>query len=424
MTPTRGGLAAAALLALATTACWPQPGGNPEGHNYNGLETDLTLADVPTLAADWSAPGSVTAELGGAVGIDGYFIRALDPDTGGQLWRAQIPSSVPGFDYEVTSPPAMSGTDEISLAYRYSVFDGPGGGVRTTYVSARLDRATGAFRGILGSLDVPFGPETVNVVPRDDVIVFETATGVLRAVSATETEPTPNIPSLERSTQLWSAPSGTRTVRPVIANSPVHASDQLLDADGSVLRAFAPAGCGAPTCAPVWTLDLGAPISALAAGPGLAVVAVTEPTATGPAMLHGIARGGAGIAIWHASLPGPATSLAVAGDVVYTAAGSTVAAWSLYGCSVADCPALWSGSLPAAASGNLAAAADVLVAGAVDGSVTAFPLAGCGAPTCAPAGAVRVAGPPTTLLVSAGHLFVTAVPPAGPETVTAFVPTV
>jgi hypothetical protein len=57
MTPTRGGLAAAALLALATTACWPQPGGNPEGQNYNGLETDLTLADVPTLAADWSAPG-------------------------------------------------------------------------------------------------------------------------------------------------------------------------------------------------------------------------------------------------------------------------------------------------------------------------------------------------------------------------------
>lgn len=423
MTPTRGGLAAAALLALATTACWPQPGGNPEGQNHNGLETDLTLADVATLAADWSAPGSVTAELGGAVGIDGSSIRTLDPDTGGELWRAPIPSSAPGFDYQVTSPPAMSGTDEISLAHRYSIVDRPGS-VRTVYVSVRVDRATGAFRGILGSIGVPNGPETVNVVPRDDVIVFETATGVLQAVSATETEPTPGIPTLERSTPLWSAPSGTTTVRPVFANSPAHASDQLLDADGSVLRAFAPAGCGAPTCAPVWSLDLGAPISALAAGPGLAVVAVTEPTSTAPAMLHGIARGAAGFAVWHASLPGPATSLAVAGDLVYTAAGSTVGAWSLYGCSVADCPALWSGPLPAAASGNLAAAADVLFAGAVDGTVTAFPLAGCGATICAPAGAVSVDGRPTTLLVSAGHLFVTAVPPAGSETVTAFVPTV
>jgi hypothetical protein len=37
---------------------------------------------------------------------------------------------------------------------------------------------------------------------------------------------------------------------------------------------------------------------------------------------------------------------------------------------------------------------------------------------------VSVDGPPTTLLVSAGHLFVTAVPPGGAETVTAFVPTV
>ena len=87
----------------------------------------------------------------------------------------------------------------------------------------------------------------------------------------------------------------------------------------------------------------------------------------------------------------------------------------------APCAPEWTGTLPAQVSGNPVSAAGVVYVPTADGSITAFPSAGCASTPCTPLASLSVAGRPERLVVSGGLLFVqTAHVAPGRATVTAF----
>lgn len=395
--------ATATLLAAATglgaTGCWPQPGGNAGGQNYNGLESVLTAETVTSLSAAWSTSGRVTAVWGGtAYGVADGELRAIDVDSGAEVWAATIPV-VPAGTAEALSGPAVVG-DGVGLSYSYEFLAPPEGQPMTASAGLTWDRATGELDAVLSNPPAPgtITWTTVNLVPSSELVAFETTNGLLH-VASTDTGPAPGGGTVQVHTHIWQAATAATAVPPVFAG------DALVDADGGTLRSFVAAGCGTTTCAPTWAVDLGVPVSALATGPGGLVFAVLDATDTAPAALAAVDRASGAVA-WRADLPLGSMAPAVVGDTVYVTAGDQVRAYRAAGCGAATCGPLWMGPLPGAARGNLAAAGDLLYAGSADGTVSAFALAGCGGDECAPLAAVTIDAAPETLLVAAGHLVV------------------
>jgi hypothetical protein len=84
--------------------------------------------------------------------------------------------------------------------------------------------------------------------------------------------------------------------------------------DLTTLSDFPLAGCGAADCSPTWTLDLGSPVTTVAAVAGGSTVFVLRGTD-----LVAVDRATGTIA-WTAPLDGAATGLAVTDDTVYAPA--------------------------------------------------------------------------------------------------------
>ncbi|HEY7072595.1 MAG TPA: PQQ-binding-like beta-propeller repeat protein, partial [Acidimicrobiales bacterium] len=175
----------------------------------------------------------------------------------------------------------------------------------------------------------------------------------------------------------------------------------------TTVRSFAAAGCGAAQCQPVWTADVGVPLSGLVAdGNRLYTVGGTDPDRELLAL--DIATGAV---VWRTPLAFFFQGMAAFDGIVYVATGSdsvppTLSAYDGAGC-VATCSPLWTAPIPGGrVTANLAGAGGVVYVASDAGVVSAYDAAGCGAATCAPVKEVLLDGDSTgTLIVASGHLY-------------------
>jgi outer membrane protein assembly factor BamB len=147
------------------------------------------------------------------------------------------------------------------------------------------------------------------------------------------------------------------------------------------LYAFAPGGCGAPTCSALWSGETG---GAVLSSPAVADGAVYVGSSDGK--LYAFPAAGCGSAtcspLWTMATSGAiASSAAVANGVVYIGSddGRLYAA-DAHGCAKPTCAALWMSEKGAAVRSSPAVAAGSVYVGRDDGTLVAYRAAGGSSP--------------------------------------------
>jgi hypothetical protein len=435
VTPTRRGggrrprLIVAGVIASAALlpACfWTQPGYGPENTRHNPGENQLTVDEVASLAPAWSivaADSSVSEPLisGGRVIFtardpNAASVRAVSLTDGATLWDSPIET----YDFSLSSSVRFSG-DSLWVTHRD---DG------TTPCPMRLTELDPTDGSTLSSTAVRYpygGPVSGSGVA---VTVESDACLDLAGGPATMTvrDPYTGVPA-------WSAPL------PAMAGTLI--SDGLIySGAGGQISAYAAAGCGQPTCAPLWTRSGQARVVT-----GGRMFSVTQ---TQTDLGHGaiavtsrltVTDAASGAELWTTGYTGgdpyagfgrgQIVGLAVAGETVYVSAWrdpatpgpaiNTLDAFAVAGCGASYCSPTWSGSLNDEARATVVVGGGVVYTGVgnVDGQVVAFDAAGCGSSTCAPLASVPVQGAPDTMSLAQGTLVVTS-SAIGGHRVTAF----
>jgi outer membrane protein assembly factor BamB len=170
------------------------------------------------------------------------------------------------------------------------------------------------------------------------------------------------------------------------------------------VHAFLAAGCGGPTtCDPVWVGETGgAVLGSPAVANGLVYVGASD------GRLYAFDAYGCGhrrcqaLFVGRAGGPILTSSPAVAGGVVYVAShgaapDSHLEAFSAFGCGEATvCDPLWRGTGGHYLNSSPAVAGGTVFVGSGDGTLLAWPAAGCGTPACPPTWVGDAAGPVAT----------------------------
>jgi outer membrane protein assembly factor BamB len=220
---------------------------------------------------------------------------------------------------------------------------------------------------------------------------------------------------------LWRGIGGTESF---LISSPAVASGVVYvgSFDGT-LFAFGAAGCGASICEPLWTGSTGGPIdSSPAVAGGLVFVGTTDGS------LYAFPAAGCRSAtcspLWR-GLTGGSIDIAsptVADGVVLVGNGDAIVAFDASGCGAPTCQPLWTG--PAELTSNAPAvsrgvvyvdAQPILQGGQSIGVVEAFPLHGCGSPICEPvwSGINFATGAESSPVVANGVLYIGKGPASG-----------
>lgn len=401
----RGAAAAAGLAVLALSGCWLQTGFDAGHTRFNHYELDLTADNVADLAPSWSTD---------------LLDQAQEPMVNdGKVYLLTSAQQADRVRVAARAHEVADGT----LAWERTLLDRPGGGsswqVPVTFVG---DELWGGYAFIgprpEGGYPVRLDPATGDVLGREPADLpgtpFVDGGSVVAAV-----DPVPlqgwSLFVADETTgrRIWSADFPWQTTGPGVG-TPTVADGQLFVTEGSVLHAFPLDGCGAPTCTPTWSLDLGG-TATLAA---VAAAGQDEVFVAGPNALVAVDRATGAVA-WR----GPAGStgrLAVTSAFVYVADGSTLRAFPVGGCGTAQCSPAWTASLGATGYGAPTVAGGVVYVGE-QAAVEAFPAAGCGAPTCGRLARVTVDGRVTDLAVAEGRLLVVSAP-GGAQRLTVFAP--
>jgi len=393
--------AAVALATLLLSGCWLQVGFDPGHSRHNDQETELTAANVATLAEAWSAElrqeasepmvrgDRVYLATGGAapdpqVGtVYTVDARAFGTATGAPAWSRNLFT----FNYccgGSTTPdglftPATFVGDELWTGYVLLVGPRPSGGFAAP---VRLDPADGTVLGRESVVAVSAAAPVADVVVQTWLDVGAARSLVVR----------------DRATRVERWRGSLPQTFDLSPGTPAVADGQVLVADATRVAAFPLAGCGAPTCDATWAVDTGQPVGDVAVAPGgdhAFVVAGTELLAFDRAT---------GTVAWRSPLGSPAASPAIADGTVFVAAGSVLRAFPATGCGASVCGSSWTALLPAAATSSPTVAGGVVYTGSSAG-VTAFPAAGCGGPTCGPLAQLPTDGPVAHLSVAGGRLF-------------------
>lgn len=401
-------LAGLLLASLSLSGCWLQVGFDAGHTRHNTGETALTSANVGSLTPVWAHDllakaaepivrgGRVYVVTGGVEGIEARTdVRAYGTVDGQEVWNKVSRGAGEPFIWE----PSFVGEElwtgyfmvDTSLPFPVGTFAAP----------LRLDPADGsvieASTDALGvTAPVEAGDHVVQAwvnisAPLRQLVVRD------RATLAT----------------AWSAELGG-LAGGVPGPAPAVVDGQVFLGDGVTLYGFPLAGCGAATCAPTWTLDLGARPTAVVAAPGGSSVFVTRGSD-----LLAVDRA-TGTVTWTAPLGAAAPGLALADDSIYVATGGALDVFPAAGCGAATCAPTASGTLDANATAAPVVAGGVVyvgMAGAVQGFDTAQgPLA--------PLVTLPVAGAPSSLVVDGGRLFVVTAPGGtSPSRLVAFAPT-
>jgi hypothetical protein len=410
----RSGLVVA-LASVLLSGCWLQVGFDAGHTRHNDLEDQLTAANVATLAPTWSANlleaasepivrgDRVYVTTGGRDAASGearIATRAYAIATGTPAWNRTFGTLCCGSPGIVYTPPSFVGDELWTGWFLVDSSPRPRGGYQSP---VRLDPADGSIIASEAYISTSAAVTAEGIVAHTALSVGGSTSRSLVVRDATT------------KAIVWTAAlPGSFTEVPV---APAVVDGQIFVADRTSLSAFPAAGCGAATCTPTWTLDLGNPLgSVVAARGGHDVFTVSGND------LVAVART-TGTVSWRTPLGAAAPGLALAGGTLYAGAGTTLHAVPAAGCGAATCAVTWTAPLAAAASTAPAVAGGVVYVGG-DGAVGAFAAAGCGAATCPALASVTVSGVPDQLSVDGGRVFVVSHPATGTgvSTLTAFAP--
>jgi outer membrane protein assembly factor BamB len=393
----------AAVLAVSLSGCWLQPGYDAGHGNWNPHETTLSSDTVGKgLVQRWrttvlGVATSVNAPVasGGRIYVTtgfGASASALDARTGAVLWTRDLFDPAGGFSQSLTAPALVDG--ELVLG---KTSDATHGAVY------RLDPDTGA---VLGSTP---GDPVASVAAAGGVPAVHTRTATVDTVSwkydAVAAHPSPLDPSpggfaIVGERILWSNGDFATGYSPACPASPAAASASASSAGG---------------CGPDWSTDLGGPVSEVAAiGHGQVVYTY------GPGSLA-VLDVATGAVRWRASVTGfPGAHIAAVADgkIVVAAFNAVLSpqlvAFPAGGCGAATCSPLWTAEFATTPGGiqtPFVAAGDLVWAGGTlpgesGAGIHAFPLDGCGAPTCEPIASVPYASNTGTAIVHDGQLVI------------------
>ena len=364
-------LAVAALVVTAAGCNWGHPRYGPGRAGHNPFEDRITVGNVDELAELWTAElphyayevivtgGLVVTATAGFPGGDAY-VTALDPASGEERWTVTVPGGGCG-------PPGCFGARAAIASAEGLVFvaneAGPTGGLFA------LDTATGATVRTYAS-----GPSRTPVVADGRLYaqIVEPAGAVVAAWDVATAAPLFRTAPIAGSSVLsvgagkvFDARSGMKahdaagvegcTGMPVVCEplwsnpgSGVPALDGDVAAVGT--RVWSAAGCGSPSCPPLWEGDAAGSSEAALADGFLYV------TRGGGGGLAAFAAAGCGAPVCDPVWTGPGASqfstITVAGDVVYVASGDEVSMYAAAGCGGAECPTLAALRFPAPVAFN------------------------------------------------------------------------
>ncbi len=167
------------------------------------------------------------------------------------------------------------------------------------------------------------------------------------------------------------------------------------------LLAWPATGCGSDQCQPLWQAQLANGVfTTPAVANGLVFVASAGNAENGLGKLYAFRQAGCGrptcAPVWTAPVPGAGTPT-VSDGVVYLEAGDgRLLAFTAAGCGRAVCAPLWTGNLKSSALNAAPAVANGLVYATSSERLIAFRAAGCGQKVCPPVWAsIPVAGSDT-----------------------------
>jgi outer membrane protein assembly factor BamB len=428
------GAGVALLCALLAGCWWEQPGFGADHSRHNPFEKALRPDNVASLTPQWSvtAQGTFSEPVtnrdlvfstrsdGGTTGS----VQAFDVDSGDVAWEHTLPPS--SFASLRPSGAAFVGGDlQVGYYGTNDPFGPPPCGDIT-----RLDPGTG---DVLGTERA--NPPVSSIVTAGPVTAHVEVTGCSPPGGG-------RLVVRDRATSdvLWRGGNGG-AIPPTIDL----VQGRIYTTVGSELAAYDLEGCGAATCAPVWTVNLEAEQSgpAIAAG-GLVYVFETFVVPLPPPELDfGQGRVRAlsaetGADVWQAELawdfpPGgdaQVYGIAVADGTLYVAGtrqmrsgNGVLEAYDADGCGQTRCEPLWSAPLPTfSGAADLAwpvVAGDVVYA-ASPGAIVAYDADGCDAPTCTPLAEIPLDDTLVReLSVSAGHVLAVTDDLAGSHTLTA-----
>jgi outer membrane protein assembly factor BamB len=235
---------------VTLSGCWWQQIGSSAGQTRNNpLENHLTAANVDQLELQWSTSTSgtlsepvtdarhayVTRSVSGTSAVQAY-----DLATGSLAWERPLPNT--GVPFEVTPPVVFSGED-LLVGHPAR----PSSGTTPCADLRRLDPSSGDTIALLATRLVTSATVTSgSIVAHMDAGICDPFPGDHRLVVRDKV-------TLEI---LWTAAvDSLSNVAPTIADGRIYVNQA-----GKVL-AYDSAGCGAPSCGPVWTFT----------GPGFAV---------------------------------------------------------------------------------------------------------------------------------------------------------
>jgi outer membrane protein assembly factor BamB len=368
--------AVAALGLVTASGCWLQSGFDAQRSGANGGETTITSATIGDLAVAWSVPvanGPREAVVNGStvyVRSNGN-VQALDVATGAVRW---------------TAGPAGSGAAAFAGDRLWVPASGDACSLKA------LDPQTGAILSStpMGGPAVS-GTDAASLCLASDALTEDGVISTSWTYAAVALGPHGCFPDLDNLTG-----DGTHTER---ADGTGGAIDS-----GGVTN-----GCGNPGLPPTpTTLSSDGTVTYELTGTGIvrhfaSGVGLPLPAAPGFVPVPTVAAGGrlvltstdgrvfvldatSGAVQWTGTVGASASvPVAVTPTTVFAADGAgTLAAFPLAGCGAATCAPAWTATATGAATGRPSVGGDVVYVGGSDGSITAVPAAGCGAATCDP----------------------------------------
>jgi outer membrane protein assembly factor BamB len=404
--------AALGAAVVGLSGCWPAPGAGPNRQSFNGVEQGITVDNVDTFTAKWTA---TTADSSRGVGppivsdrgllhvATDHVLYGFDPRTGALRW-ANDTGTERFFDpelHQVTGHgllAAVALTDDPVYFQNLSVDPATGAAQEVGFTNAgRVDSARGPL--IVTSqpisccgydelaLGEPGQPElrtgVVALVP--DAFSSRMTLGTDRVyqagLGATNTHASPDGnqgPGVRAFPFAGASDCGDQHFQTLICPEWVAPMDSepatspVLSSDESTLYTVSDVGTvyavDTATGAVEWSVAVGAGVLQT---PALAYGTLFVPTVTGELVAVDAATGAVE---WSTAGTSELTvQPAVAGGVVFTGAlDGTVAAYDAHGCGAVTCAELWSDNAGSRITGAPAISLGKVFVGTQDGRVIAY----------------------------------------------------
>jgi outer membrane protein assembly factor BamB len=269
-------------------------------NTYGGLAradgtTTFESFSVPAPGGDFVESGQYMVLLDASAEQHSLYIKLKNLPGGGE-WSVLFPASTPAFHGPSVAGGQIFVTNgSVVHAFLISGCNNPPGPICATQWTHDVGTTLGKAAVVDGGSQV--------------FVATDAATGNELVALARDT-----------GAALWRAPLASSV--PDIAAT----GTSVYVADGSTLKVYAAGGCGAATCDPVWTADLGAPATSAPTVANDVVYVGTQ------GAVHALPAAGCGAAscaeIAGVATPGSPSSIVVTGGRLFTVGGGKLTAYA------------------------------------------------------------------------------------------------